>query len=223
MSVAWHAMARARRRRPALVAAGSPGDLSAMDNVMNGFAVLVVYLRGALLVFGAAAALAAAIAWGVRTRRLNPFGVAGRFSRRWIDPLLAPVERMVLRTGGTTASVPGWGLVVALVGGALLLTAVQAGTGLITEVAWAMARPMGVPILLLSWMFALLRLALIVRVVASWLPVSGASWWMRGTYRLTEWMLRPLRGVIPSFGAVDLTPLVAYLGLWLIQSLLRIP
>jgi uncharacterized protein YggT (Ycf19 family) len=37
-------------------------------------------------------------------------------------------------------------------------------------------------------------------------------------------MLRPLRGLLPSFGVIDLSPIVAYfalqLGEWLLTSLL---
>ncbi len=33
-------------------------------------------------------------------------------------------------------------------------------------------------------------------------------------------MLRPLRGIIPSLGMIDITPIVAYFGLNLIEWLL---
>lgn len=39
---------------------------------------------------------------------------------------------------------------------------------------------------------------------------------------LTEWMLAPLRKVIPNFGPIDVTSLVAFLLLSLLQGLLPI-
>lgn len=38
--------------------------------------------------------------------------------------------------------------------------------------------------------------------------------------RLTEWLLAPLRRVLPATGAVDLSPLIAVVGLWLVQTIL---
>ena len=191
----------------------------------SGFSLAVgmAVLRGVLLGVGVLAALAAVLAWAVRTRRLGPFTFGARFARRWIDPLLMPVEKVVVRAGGTAASAPWWGLVFVAVAGALILTGVQALVGLGFEVAWAVQSPARLLLLLASWTFAVLRIALIVRVLASWLPVPPYSRWIRWTYPLTEWMLRPLRAVIPPFGLIDVTPVVAYFALWLVQSLLRIP
>lgn len=194
-----------------------------MTDSMASFGAFMVVLRAVVLGIGIAAGLAAALAWAVRTRRIGPFSAGARFARRWIDPLLMPVERVVIRAGGRGASAPWWGFVVVAVAGALLISGVQALAGVGFEVVWALQSPARVPVLLLSWAFTVLRIALIVRVVVSWLPVSRYSRWIRWTYPLTEWMLRPLRSIIPPFGMIDLTPLVAYVALWFIQSLLHIP
>ena len=39
-------------------------------------------------------------------------------------------------------------------------------------------------------------------------------------YRITEPALRPIRKIVPSFGGVDITPIVLILGLWFIQRVL---
>ncbi|MDE3054666.1 MAG: YggT family protein [Gemmatimonadota bacterium] len=194
-----------------------------MTGTADAYALFVAGLRWALLALGAAAAAGAAIAWAVRTRRLNPFGWAGRTARRRIDPLLAPVDRMVIRAGGHPTSAPWWGLVALLVAGTLLLTTVQALAGVALQAAWAAGHPAVLPLLLLSWALTLVEVALIVRVVSSWLPIPPYSRWIRWSYPLTEWLLRPLRAIVPPFGMVDLTPVIAYFLLWLVQSLLRLP
>ncbi|HVA58322.1 MAG: YggT family protein [Gemmatimonadaceae bacterium] len=194
-----------------------------MTQTIGAAAAIMMILRGVLLAVGVLAAVGAGIAWGVRTRRLGPFTWAGRFARRWVDPLLAPVERFLLRTGGHATSAPWWGLVILLVAGMLLLSAVQAFAGVVLQVMWVAGHPSQAPVLVLSWVFMILRLALIVRVLVSWIPASPYAWWVRWSYRLTEWLLRPLRAVVPLFGAVDVTPVVAYFLLWLVQSLLHIP
>ncbi|HEX8726849.1 MAG TPA: YggT family protein [Gemmatimonadaceae bacterium] len=191
----------------------------------SGFSMAIVIpaARGILLGVAIVAALGATLAWATRTRRLAPFSFGARFARRWIDPVLLPVERVVIRAGGTAASAPWWALVLVAVAGALILTGIQVVVGLGFELAWAVQSPARVLVLLVSWAFAILRIALIVRVVASWLPVPPYSRWIRWTYPLTEWILRPLRSVIPPLGMIDVTPVVAYFALWLVQSLLHIP
>ena len=43
---------------------------------------------------------------------------------------------------------------------------------------------------------------------------------MRWSYTLTEWILLPLRQLIPPVGGmIDVTPVVAYFGLWLLSGL----
>jgi YggT family protein len=62
-----------------------------------------------------------------------------------------------------------------------------------------------------------------VRVISSWFRISPWSRWIRWSYVLTEWLLAPLRRVIPPFGMIDITPIVAYILLRVVQSFLRIP
>ena len=46
------------------------------------------------------------------------------------------------------------------------------------------------------------------------------EWWAE---RLTEWLLAPIRRVMPATGAVDLAPVVAIVGLWIVQQILSLP
>jgi len=65
--------------------------------------------------------------------------------------------------------------------------------------------------------FGVLQLALLVVVVVSWLPISPYSPWVRWAFVLTEPILRPLRGIVPSLGAFDITPIVAYFVLQILE------
>ena len=77
---------------------------------------------------------------------------------------------------------------------------------------------MGLAALLIQWTFGILRLALIVRVISSWFRMSPYSPYIRWSYQLTEWLLAPLRQIIPTLGVIDITPIVAYFLLGLLQS-----
>jgi YggT family protein len=177
-------------------------------------------LRYALFAAAVVVGIVALVDWAVRTRRLNPFGGTARFFRRTVDPLLVPIERRVVRAGGRPASAPLWALGVVVIGGLLLIALFDFLTRQISVAAAAVSTgPRGVLMLLVGWTFALLRVALIVRVISSWVRVSPYSPWVRWSYNLTEWMLVPLRRIIPLLGGIDITPIVAYLLLGLVEGI----
>lgn len=189
-----------------------------MNQVLAGYAVFVAGVKLVVFWLAIAVAVVALLDWAVRTRRLNPFGAIGRFCRRFVDPLMVPVERRIVRAGGLPASAPWWTLVVVVVGGILLVTALQFLGGFIANLIWGLESPRRLGVLLLSWAFSLIRIALIVRVVSSWFRISPYSRWIRWSFVLTEWMLAPLRRIVPMLGPIDITPLIAFFLLSIIQS-----
>ena len=66
----------------------------------------------------------------------------------------------------------------------------------------------------------LLQIALIVRVVSSWVRISPYARWIRWSFTLTEWLLVPLRRLIPPLGMIDITPIVAFFVIQLLGSAL---
>jgi YggT family protein len=190
-----------------------------MNDLLGALRVASDGLRYALFGAAAIAAVVAAVDWAVRTRRLNPFGATARFFRRTVDPLMVPIERRVVRAGGKPSSAPLWTLGVVVVGGLLLIALLDFLMRQLGFAATAVSMgPRGVLVLLIGWTFALLRIALIVRVISSWVRVSPYSPWVRWSYGFTEWMLAPLRRLIPLLGGIDITPIVAYLLLGLLEG-----
>jgi len=187
------------------------------------YAAFLVWVRYAVFWLAVIVALIALIDWAVRTRRLNPFGPIGRFTRRFFDPLMRPVERRIVRSGGQPAHAPWWTLGVVVVGGLLLITLLDYLTLVFQNVLWGISTPGRFGVMLVSWAFGLLKLAIAVRVIASWLRISPYSRWVHWSYTLTEWMLAPLRRVIPPLGMVDVTPFVAYLFIVLLQRAIGVP
>jgi YggT family protein len=159
--------------------------------------------------------------WAVRKRHINPFSPLARFVRSTVDPLIVPFERRVVRAGGQPAAAPWWALAFAVVASILLITLLGFIRNQIVVATLAFSGGgAGIYRLLVSWTVAFLRIALLVRVVTSWLPVSPYAWWVRWSYGATEWMLRPLRSVIPTLGAFDITPIVAYFLVGIVGGLL---
>jgi len=193
-----------------------------MDQALTTYTAFVQVVRQVLFWLALVVAIVALLDWLVRTRRVQPFGAIARFCRRYVDPLMVPVERRVVRAGGQPSAAPWWSLVVVVVGGLLLITLLEFLGGFFLQLFWGVSSPGRFGMLLVSWTFGVLRIALIVRVISSWFQVSPYSRWIRWSYVLTEWMLAPLRRIIPTFGPVDITPIVAFLLLALLQGFLRI-
>jgi YggT family protein len=191
-----------------------------MDQALTGYTAFVQIVRQVLFWLALVVALIALLDWLVRTRRVQPFGAIARFCRRYVDPLMAPVERRVVRSGGLPTAAPWWSLVIVVVGGLLLITLLEFLGGFFLQLFWGFSSPGRFGLLLVSWTFGVLRIALIVRVISSWFQISPYSRWIRWSYVLTEWMLAPLRRIIPTIGPVDITPIVAFLLLALLQRVL---
>jgi YggT family protein len=183
-------------------------------------AVITVVRAAAIFSVGVFAGLCV-VDWAVRTKRINPFNPVARFFRSTVDPLIAPIERRVLRAGGTPAAAPWWALVAAVVIAILLVTLLGFIRSQIVLAAYALGAGSGALYrVAVAWTIAFLRLALLVRVLSSWFPISPYAWWIRWSYGATEWMLRPLRAVVPMLGAFDITPIVAYFLLGLVGRIL---
>ena len=182
---------------------------------------VLVLLRPLVFAAGFIAGIGAITSWGVRTRRISPFSPVARFVREKIDPvLITPMERRLLRAGGTPYAAPWWALAVVILGGLLLLSAIQFLRDQFLMLAYASQSGAGLVLLLVQWTFSVLRIALFARVIASWVGGGPYSKWWRWSFVLTEWFLAPLRNVIPTIGMIDISVLVAYFGLGIIESLI---
>ncbi len=192
-----------------------------MGPVIEVFSIALAVIRP--LVLGAAVftGLGALATWAVQTKRIPPFSGLARFTRKSVDPLFAPAERRLLLSGGQPGHAPWWTLGAVVIGGLLLISGVQF---IISQLAFAdmAARggPRGIVRLLVIWSFSIVKLAIIARVIASWVGGSPYKKWWRWAFVITDPILTPLRRVLPTLGPIDISPLVAYFGLSIIQALI---
>ena len=192
-----------------------------MNTFFGLFDTVLAGLRVALFWSATALAVVFGIDWLVRTRRINPFNPVARFFRTSVDPLLAPVERRVVRAGGMPTSAPWWALVIVVVGGIVLISLLGFVRNQLMGIAFAAdAGPRGILRLLVSLTFSVLQIALFIRVISSWFRISPYSRWVRWTFQLTEPILAPLRQIIPNLGMIDITPIVAYFLLSILSSVI---
>jgi YggT family protein len=165
------------------------------------------------------ASVVAVTHWAVRRRKIGPFGFWPRMVRRASDLVLLPLERRVMRAGGSPQDAPLWLFGIVIVGGLLLLSL----TGWLINMSGtlagiAYAGPRAWVRLLVSWAFSLVMLAIFVRVIASWFGVGPYRSWMRPVVLLTDWIIEPVRRILPPMGMIDFSPMVAWLILWVLRS-----
>ena len=190
-----------------------------MGTLANAVGIALGYLRPAFFVGAVVVTAVCALDWLVRTRRINPFNPVSRFFRSSVEPLMAPIERRIVRAGGVPTQAPWWMLAAVMIGGIIFLSLLQFLQEELFRASVAASGGMGSIVgLIVFWTFGILKVALLVRVVASWLPVSPYQWYIRWAFVLTEPMLRPLRAIIPPLGPVDVTPIVAYFLLWVLEG-----
>jgi len=188
--------------------------------VISLFDIVIGLLRPAVFAAGALTAIAALASYGVRTRKLQPFSPIARFVREKIDPwLVAPMERRLLRAGGTPYAAPWWALAAVIIGGLMLISGLGFLRDQLALLDYA-AESGSILFLVIRWTFGVLQIALFARVVSSWVGGSQYSKWWRWSYVLTEPILAPLRRVIPTIGMFDITIIVAYFGLQLLERLI---
>jgi len=174
----------------------------------------------ALVAFGLALVVLLT-SWAVRRRAIDGFGWWPRFVRSWSNPVLRPLERSLHRGGANPQDAPLWLVGVTAVAALLLLAAVRWVFGTIALIdsmrdadwrAW-----LGLAIVAVS---SIISVAILVRIIGSWLGAGRHRTWMRPVYLLTDWLIEPIRRRLPAFGPIDLSPFLAYLLVLLVKSAL---
>ena len=165
------------------------------------------------------ASIVALTHWAVRSRRIDPFGVWARFVRRLSEPILKPVERRVLRSGGNPQNAPYWLLGIVVATGLVLLSFAAWLIELVVRLRlMADAGPRMWVGTLIGFVFTLLMTSILIRVIGSWFGIGPYRKWMRPFYLLTNWLIDPIRRILPPVGMIDFSPMVAWLVLYVVRG-----
>ena len=66
-----------------------------------------------------------------------------------------------------------------------------------------------------------LYIALLARGVLSWINLGSDNPFVTIVYQITEPILAPIRRVLPAFGTLDLSPMVAMLAVWIVSQVFQ--
>jgi YggT family protein len=151
---------------------------------------------------------------------LNPFGWASRTLRRLTDPFVVPVRGALRQVGIDPKFAALVVILVSILLGYFLLqlvaTIAMTVSGVITSLeTGAIISVLG---FILYGLISIYILLVFMRIIFSWGMVTYSNRIMRFLVNTTEPLLGPLRRIIPPLGPVDISPIVAFLILWLFQA-----
>ncbi|MCA1576294.1 MAG: YggT family protein [Acidobacteria bacterium] len=154
---------------------------------------------------------------------LNPFGWASRTLRRLTDGFVVPVRGALRQVGVDPKYAPLVVILVAILLGYFILqlvgTLATTLSGVITGVqAGQLFLVLG---FILYGLLSIYSLLIFMRIIFSWGMVSYQNPVMRFLVDATEPLLGPLRRMIPPLGRMDISPIVAFLILWLFQAAIQ--
>jgi YggT family protein len=154
---------------------------------------------------------------------VNPFSWLAVNLRRSTEPVLAPV-RAVLRGSRLDPRVaPFIAVILIIVAGYLVVLVVGSVLNTIAGIIHAVSsRQLGAPVAIIGYLLfgflSLYTLAMFIRIIFSWVGMSYANRLMRFFFIITEPLLGPLRRTIPPMGMFDVSPIVAFIILWLCKA-----
>lgn len=151
---------------------------------------------------------------------LNPFSRPVLAVRGLTDPFLMPVRRALLGFGFSPNVAPLVTILIAILIGWLATQLVDDVIGTIHAaiVAALAGRPVRLVGVLLYGFLSVYALLIFARIIFSWGQVGYGNRVMRFLFRATEPLLGPLRRTIPPLGMFDVSPIVAFLIIWLFQQ-----
>lgn len=154
---------------------------------------------------------------------VNPFTWHARNVRRATDPVIMPARRMLVAFRLDPKVAPFIVIILMIVIGYLIVQIAGTLLNTIAGVLYALTErrasaPAGIAGYLLFGFLGLYTLAIFVRIILSWFGTTYANRLMRFLIRLTEPLLSPLRRMLPTVGMFDVSPIVAFLIVFVCQA-----
>ena len=151
---------------------------------------------------------------------LNPFSRPVLLVRNLTDPFVNPVHRSLIGFGFSPNMAPLVTILIVILVGWLALSLAND----VIETFYGMyrrgreGRIVALIGTLLYGFLSVYSMLILIRIIFSWGMVGLSNPVMRFLVRATDPLLLPLRRIIPPLGFFDISPLVAFLLIWLFQA-----
>ena len=172
---------------------------------LNGAAIFVIQTLGSLYL------LIVLLRFILQLVRANFYNPLCQFTVKATQPLLKPLRRVSPSLFGLDMSSLVLAIVVQMVIFAVVLTLSYMSFNVLGLLLWAI---IGVTALFLKVFF----FALIISVILSWVAPGSTSPGAELVNQITEPALAPFRRFLPSMGGLDISPILAFMVIQLIQS-----
>jgi YggT family protein len=154
---------------------------------------------------------------------VNPFKWSPRTVRRVTDPVIMPMRRVLVAFRIEPKAAPFIAVILIIIAGYLAVQVAGSVLNTVAGIIFALTSGrVGMPVAIIGYVIfgflGLYTLAIFIRIIFSWLSMSYANPLMRFFVRTTEPLMGPLRRIVPHVGMFDISPIVAFLILWLCQA-----
>ena len=149
----------------------------------------------------------------------NPFNWISRTSRRLSDPFVMPVRGGLMRATVDPKFAPLVVILITILLGWFFLALCGEVAGTLGGLILSVKRGDAVSGLgfILYGAISIYMLLIFIRIVFSWGMLTYRNRVMRFLIDVTEPLLGPLRRIIPPLGMMDISPIFAFLILWLLK------
>lgn len=151
---------------------------------------------------------------------LNPFSWSSLTIRRLTDPFIAPVRRALMRYGVDPKYAPLVMILLTILLGWFALTLVHGMANTIAGLIFGLTSGRIVALLgyVIYGLVSIYIMFVFVRIILSYTTLGYGNRVMRFVMNVTEPLMAPLRRIVPTVGMFDISPLVAFIILWILQA-----
>jgi YggT family protein len=184
------------------------------------FPVLIRFVELAIVGLIVAAIVLMLLRLALNYADLNPFSRPVLLVRGVTDPFINPVRRSLLSFGFSPNMAPLVTILIIILVGwlAMRLAGDVLGTIYGMLVYARAGKPVPVVGALLYGFLSVYSMLILIRIIFSWGMVGLRNPVMRFLVWATDPLLVPLRRIIPPLGVFDISPIVAFLLIWLFQA-----
>ena len=154
---------------------------------------------------------------------VNPFRRSAISLKRATDPMVLPIRRLLVAFRLEPKVAPFIAILLIILIGYFVVQVASSVLNTIAGILYAVTSGVpGFPIAIVGYLvFGLLglyTLAIFLRIFLSYGELRYGNRWMRFLIRITEPLMGPLRRKIRPVGMFDISPIIAFLILWVLQA-----
>lgn len=155
---------------------------------------------------------------------VNPFRRSAVSLKRATDPMILPIRRLLVAFRLEPKVAPFIAILLIILIGYFVVQLSSSVLNTIAGILYAVTSGVpGFPVAIVGYLiFGLLglyTLAIFVRIFLSYGGLGYGNRWMRFLIRITEPLMGPLRRYIPPVGMFDISPIIAFVVLWVLQAI----